>query len=162
MTSTDITNDAAESMTDRRVIEARIPHRAPFLFLDRIIEESEESIRCEWRVPVDADWMRGHYPGQPILPGVLLSEHTFQTAACLISARLQGLDDQGVPVLTKIESARFKRMISPGELVSTTATVRERVGPAWYMGAKVECEGATALRIQFVLAATGAMERARV
>jgi len=145
--------------TERQAIEARIPHRPPFLLLDRIVEENEESITCQWRVPEDADWVRGHYPGHPILPGVLLSEHTFQAAACLISARLQGFEDMGVPVLTKIEGARFKRMVQPGELVTTTASVREVVGPAWYMGARVQCEGELALRNQFVLTATGAMKR---
>ena len=141
-------------------IEARIPHRPPFLLLDRIVEEDEKRIVCQWRVPEDADWFRGHYPGQPILPGVLLSEHTFQSAACLISKALTGFaEDDGVPVLTKIESARFKRIIRPGETVETTCKVRERLGPAWYMSAQVTCEAQTALKNQFVLSATNAMQR---
>ena len=145
----------------RDAILARIPHREPFLFLDRIVEENDDSITCEWRVPEDAFWISGHYPGQPVLPGVLLSEHAFQAAACLISARLNGLGpEQGVPVLTKIEFARFRRMVSPGETLRTTVSVREVVGPAWYMQAKVEREGSVCARIEFVLTATGALAKA--
>jgi 3-hydroxyacyl-[acyl-carrier-protein] dehydratase len=147
---------------ERRAIEARIPHRAPFLFLDRIVDETRDELTCEWLVPEDADWFRGHYPGRPILPGVLLSEHNFQAAACLITARLQGpVEDQGVPVLAKIESARFKRIIYPGERLHTTVSIRNQLGPAWYMSGQTTCDGATALRIRFVLSATKALASVR-
>ena len=146
--------------TDRAAIEARIPHRPPFLLLDRIVDETAESLVAEWRVPEDADWFRGHYPDEPILPGVLLSEHVFQAAACLIAARLRGFSpEDGVSVLTKIESARFKRIVRPGESVRTEVSVRDTLGPAWYMNGSVTCDGATALRIRFVLSATEALGR---
>jgi 3-hydroxyacyl-[acyl-carrier-protein] dehydratase len=145
---------------NRDAIEARIPHREPFLLLDRIVEESRDELTCEWLVPENADWFRGHYPGEPILPGVLLSEHTFQAGACLISARLQGFqEDRGIPVLAKIENARFKRVIRPGECVRTTVKVRHELGPAWYMNGHAYCDGTIALRIQFVLFTAGAIKR---
>ncbi len=153
MTDTDLT-------MDRAAIEAAIPHRPPFLFVDRVTDRTEESLTSEWTVPADADFFRGHYPGQPITPGVLLSEHTFQTAALLISNALSGFAaEDGVPVLTKIEGARFKRMVLPGETVKTTVRVTERLGPAWYMSGKVTCEDKTVLQIRFVLSASDAMAR---
>lgn len=148
-------------MQDRSSIEARIPHRAPFLLVDRLVDETDATLEAEWDVPADADWFRGHYPGEPVLPGVLLSEHVFQAAACLISARLSGFAaGDGVPVLTKIESARFKRIVRPGETVRTRVSVRDTLGPAWYMDGQVTCGGATALKIRFVLSATAALGRA--
>ena len=144
----------------RAEIEAAIPHREPFLFVDRILSRSEQGIQCAWRVPEDADWFRGHYPGQPVTPGVILSEHAFQCAAIFLSEQLSGFSaEDGVPVLTKIENARYKRMVQPGESLETQVSLRERLGPAWYLSAKVSCAGATVLNIRFVLSGTEAMQR---
>ena len=145
---------------NRAEIEAAIPHRAPFLFLDRVVERSQDALVCEWTVPPDADWFRGHYPGKPVTPGALLSEHVFQAAALMISLTLGGLaKDEGVPVLTRIADARFRRMVLPGETLTTRVEVDERVGPAWYCKGRTTCGGATVLRIRFALTVTGAMAR---
>ena len=61
-------------------IHRRIPHRSPFLFVDRIIEINEEDATCELRVREDLDIFKGHYPNNPIFPGVLSCESIFQTA----------------------------------------------------------------------------------
>jgi len=148
-------------MSDARAeIEAAIPHRDPFLFVDAIQERTENGIQCGWRVPPDADWFRGHYPGRPITPGVILSEHVFQCAALYVSQRLSGFDaSDGVPVLTKIEGARFKRIVAPGETLATRIQLTDRLGPAWFLKGKVVCDGETVLDIRFVLSATEAMRR---
>ncbi|MEW6072055.1 MAG: 3-hydroxyacyl-ACP dehydratase FabZ family protein [Planctomycetota bacterium] len=138
----------------RAEVEAAIPHRDPFLFVDRIVEETEDSVTTEWDVPAGADWFRGHYPGRPILPGVLISEHVFQSAAILVSRRAGGLDTvSAVPVLSRIESARFRRLVRPGETLRTRVTLEERVGPAWFLTGDVRCAGASVLRIRCALAA---------
>jgi len=145
---------------NRAEIEAAIPHRAPFLFVDEIVERGDEGLVSAWRVPTDASWFAGHFPGEPVTPGVILSEHAFQSAAVFVSLELGGFSaDDGVPVLTKIEGARFKRIVRPGETVSTTVRVTERLGPAWYFSAKTTCAGQTVANLRFVLSATGAMKR---
>ena len=94
------------------------------------------------------------------MPGVLLSEHAFQCAALLVADSLGAIGtEEGAPVLTKIEGARFKRVVAPGETVSTFARVRERLGPAWYFSADTRCEGARVLSIRFVLSSTEEMAR---
>ena len=155
-------NDGPEN--PRAEVEAAIPHRDPFLFVDRIVEADAESLTSEWRVPPEADWFRGHYPGQPIVPGVLISEHVFQSAAVLISRQLGGLDEAaGVPVLSRIENARFRRMVRPGETLRTRVKVEERVGPAWILSADVRVETSNVLRLRCVLtiAPTAAGEAGR-
>ena len=144
----------------RAEIEAAIPHRDPFLFVDEICDRAENSIDCAWRVPPDADWFRGHYPGQPVQPGALTCEHVFQVAAVYIAAVLEGLgSEDGVPVLTRIQDARFRRMVAPGENITTKITREERVGPAWYMSGRSSVGGQRVLEIRFALTATGAIAR---
>ena len=141
-------------------IEAAIPHRAPFLFLDRVIEAGEDWLLAEWTVPKDADWLRGHFPGQPVTPGVLLAEHTFQAAAVLISNSLGDLAaEDGVPVLTRISDARYRRRVEPGDTLVTRVEVDEIVGPAWYMKGRISCADAKVATLRFVLTSSGAIER---
>lgn len=145
---------------NRAEIEAAIPHREPFLFLDRIVERSAEGLVSSWQVPQDASWFAGHFPDEPVTPGVILSEHVFQSAAVFVSLELGGFsEDDGVPVLTKIEGARFKRIVRPGDAIATTVRLTERLGPAWYFSGKITSAGETVANIRFVLSATGAMRR---
>lgn len=145
--------DSAEPLMGRESIEARIPHRAPFLFVTRVIEMDANSITTEWDVDPSAPFFAGHYPDNPIVPGVLLSEFVFQSAAIQISATLPDeLSVAAVPVLTRIQDARFKSMVGPGETLRAEITLEERLGPACYMLAKVTCEDRNVLRIKFCVA----------
>ncbi len=145
---------------DRAAIEAAIPHRDPFLFLDTVEELNESSIRVTWRVPEDGFWFQGHYPDQPVTPGVLLCEHALQAGAVYVSARLEGFAEQdGVPVVTKLEGARFRQMVSPGDLLETEVSLTERLGPAWYLKGRILRSGKRIADVSFVLSAAQAMAR---
>lgn len=95
----------------------KIPHRPPFLFVDKIIERRGDGLIAarEWKA--DCDFYKGHYPEQPITPGVLLCESVFQTAGVFLSEQMPP-DARLVPVLTRIHSARFKNLVRPGALVT--------------------------------------------
>ncbi len=151
----------ASELRMRAAIEALIPHRDPFLFVDRIVEQGTDRIVAEWDVAADFFAFRGHYPAYPVLPGVLISEFAFQSAACLFSAEAEHSVDarngpqvsaRAVPVLTKIEDARFRRIVRPGETLRAEVDVVERVGPARYCKALVTCGGETVLRVRFTVA----------
>lgn len=142
---------------ERAAVEAAIPHRDPFLFVDRILEEADGHIRTQWTVPADAAWFEGHYPGEPVTPGVILSEHIFQTGAIFVSLKLRGFrESDGIPVMSKIEGARFKRLVRPGETLETKVSLVEKVGPAWYLTGLSTMNGKTVMRTTFVLTATAA------
>lgn len=145
----------------RAAIEAALPHRDPFLLVDAITASDAQSIETRWRVPADADWVRGHYPGRPITPGVLLCEHAIQSGALLVSQLLGGFKAaDGAPVLTRISDARFKRMVVPGEEVATRVELVERVGPAWFLSATVRSAGGKALTLSFAVSASSALASA--
>lgn len=130
-----------------------IPHRPPFLFVDRIVERTERVIHAEWTVRPDAPFLEGHYPAHPLVPGVLLCESVFQAGAILCSHDARDRVPEGsVPVLTKIADARFKHVVRPGETLRVHVTLDERVGSARFMTGRVQSAGRTVLRVSFVVA----------
>lgn len=142
----------------RAAIEAAIPHRDPFLFVDRVVALEEGRIVTEWCVPADLAATRGHYPGRPVVPGVLVCEFAFQSAAILIAksaVSTPSTEPGAVPVLTRIEDARFKRMVKPGETLRAEIEAVERLGPATWMKASVSADGARVLQIRFTVAFAG-------
>jgi len=135
----------------------RIPHRPPFLWVDEIIEFDGESITTSKTIPADLELFRGHYPDQPIMPGVLLCEAIFQSGALLMSHLLESgrlKADGGLPVLTRIEGARFKRMVSPGDTVRITVCLRETIGPVSWMKGTLRVDGKVAVQVEFGCALT--------
>jgi len=128
-----------------------IPHRPPFLFVDEVVEVAERRIVTNWTADPAADFFRGHYPGHPVMPGVLLCECCFQAGALLIAARLGGYDPaKGVPVVTRIQDARFKRMVKPADRVTMEVTLDDELDGAFFLTGKVSVEGQLAVRVTFV------------
>jgi 3-hydroxyacyl-[acyl-carrier-protein] dehydratase len=125
-----------------------IPHREPFLFVDEVVEVGERSV-CA-RKYIDPSWevFRGHYPGEPIMPGVLLCECCFQAGALLMANRG---DSPGIarPVLTRIQDARFKRIVRPGETLDIEVSLDDEVDNAFYMTGRASVAGEMAVRVSF-------------
>ena len=128
-----------------------IPHRPPFLFLDEILERDRRHIKAVKTLHPDEPYLAGHYPGRPIMPGVLLCECVFQAGAALLFGRGE-LDPRKVPVLTKIQNARFRRPVFPGSKLVIEAEIAEEIGPALIMKGSVSVEGLSVLRTEFVVA----------
>ena len=131
---------------DRAAIEALIPHREPFLLIDRVTE-LEPGVRAvaehtftgrEWYQP-------GHFPGNPIVPGVILVESCAQTATVMAMAMPEYRD--GLGLFAGIEEMRFKRMVKPGDTARFEAVMDRfrrgfaRVKIAAYVGDELACEG---------------------
>ena len=101
---------------ERNEIETMIPHRSPFLWIDRV-EELEPGLRCVGVKVVDpADPIfAGHFPAKPILPGVLLIEAVAQTAGVMLGSANPQVPAAGVALLAAVNRFKFLKPVSPGQ-----------------------------------------------
>ena len=134
---------------DEQVLQA-IPHRPPFLFVDKIIEMTDTKIKATREVSPDEDFFKGHYPGNPIMPGVLICESIFQTGAILLS-NIIGYTGGGTPVLTRIGGAKFKNMVKPGMTLDLEAEIVEQVSNAYFMKGSAKSESKTVVTVEFAV-----------
>lgn len=114
-------------------IQDCIPHRYPFLLIDRVIEAvPDESIVATKNVSISDPMLQGHFPGDPVVPGVLIVEGMAQACAVL------GVLSQGsmtTCLLTEVSSARFKRKVVPGDMMRFEVKVKKKRAPFfWFIG----------------------------
>ena len=125
-----------------------IPQRPPFLFVDKIIERSENKITTTLKLTGNEDFFKGHFPGNPIMPGVLLQEAIFQSGAALMAGRTGG----GLGVVTRVQNAKFKNMVRPGDELVMNVELTESISNAHYMKGTTKVDGKTVLVIEFAVA----------
>lgn len=133
-------------------VEKLIPHRAPFLFVDRIVERAEGRILAERSIRADEPHFAGHYPGAPLMPGVLVCEACFQTGAMILSIAGSATVSGKKPVLTRILEAKFRGMVRPGDVMRIQVEQEEKMGDAFVMNGRVDVAGKNVLRVKFIVA----------
>ncbi len=94
------------------------------------------------------DFFKGHYPEFPLVPGVLLCEAAMQCGAVLLSQFVAG-ENKKIPVATRMNDIRFKRMVRPGEKIRMEVDLVERLADAFFLKAKVTVENQVAVRFEF-------------
>lgn len=134
-------------------IQKLIPHRPPFLWLDEVVEITENSIHARTFLDPSLPVFAGHYPSFPVLPGVLQCEACFQAGAVLI-AKSHPVETGQVPVVTRQNNTRFRRLVRPGETLDIEVTLTEKVANAFFLSGKVSVNGQTSVRLDFACATT--------
>jgi len=138
-------------VSDARILSL-IPHRPPFLWVDKIISLSETVIETEKTIAEDLDVFNGHYPGNPLMPGVLLCEAIFQSGALLLAESFSDTDNDKIPVLTRITDTRFKRRVMPGETISIEVELVDTISSVSILKGKARVGSELAVKTEFCCA----------
>jgi 3-hydroxyacyl-[acyl-carrier-protein] dehydratase len=117
-----------------------LPHRYPFLMVDRVLEIGDGKARTLKNVSHNEPFFVGHFPGNPVMPGVLIIEALAQSAAILALAELKS-ETQRMFVLTGVEKARFRRPVVPGDQLEMEVAIIRNRGPLWKMSAQARVGG---------------------
>lgn len=127
-----VTKSGLESADIRRIMEL-LPHRPPFLLIDRVIDMQPDASAATGikNVTMNEPQFAGHFPGMPVMPGVLLIEAMAQTAGALV-VHTQNLSSDGkVVYFLTIDRARFRSPVVPGDTVHLPVKLLRRRGPVW-------------------------------
>jgi beta-hydroxyacyl-ACP dehydratase FabZ len=121
-------------MLDVKEIFKSIPHRYPFLLVDRIVEiDANEKIVGIKNVSINENFFQGHFPSRPVMPGVLICEAMAQVGAIFAHNARGGMTDKKVFVLTGLDNVKFKRPVEPGDQLRMELTCLKRRGSFWKM-----------------------------
>ena len=129
-----------------------IPHRPPFLFVDAIISHDGDVLVATRTWRAEEDFYKGHYPGAPITPGVLLCEAVFQTGALLLAKLMSGPKGQnGVPLLTKVTDVRFRQPVYPGDTTTMEVHRTETMGEFHFMSGSMKNGDKRVMNVEFIV-----------
>lgn len=117
-------------MTREEIMEI-IPHRDPMLLVDEIHENDDGTVTGSYTVRGDEFFLQGHFPGNPIVPGVILCEMAAQCSCLLMADKVKGK----TTLYAGMNNVKFKNPVRPGDTVSFTCTFLKAIGPFHFMKA---------------------------
>jgi 3-hydroxyacyl-[acyl-carrier-protein] dehydratase len=127
---------------DRPRIMEMIPHRDPFLMIDRVVDVvANERATGIKRVSADEYYFRGHFPTRPVMPGVLIIEAMAQTAAVLVVQTLGPESEGKLVYFMSVDSARFRKPVFPGHDLHIHVTKQRNRGNVWKFEGKARVGG---------------------
>ncbi len=123
-----------------------IPQREPFLFVDEVIDREENRIITRYEMTGEEGFFKGHFPGNPIVPGVILQEATFQSGAVLMSYKSL---EEGLGVVSRVSEVKFKEFVKPRDVLEIDVSLDEQLKNAFYMSGKIRVRGKIVMTIRF-------------
>ena len=134
---------------DINEIMSIIPHRYPFLLVDRVTSITlNESIVGIKNVTINEPQFTGHFPDRPVMPGVLIIEAMAQLAAVLVAKSMKSTKDKEVFFMS-IEETKFRKIVEPGDTIVMYASIIQNRGPVWKFKARSEVDGNIAAETLF-------------
>lgn len=128
---------------DVRAIARALPHRYPFLLVDRLVEFSADGEVCLAlkNVTINEPFFVGHFPGQPVMPGVLILEAMAQASALHARLKLGDLEGERIVYLVGIDRAKFRKPVVPGDQLMLRSTLVRGGGRIWKFRGQATVEG---------------------
>lgn len=122
---------------NREEIQEHIPHRPPMLFVDELTIDADGVAHGKYRIREDEFFCRGHFPGNPVVPGVILCEIMAQSCTMVMLDDIPGHDT----FYRAIDNVKFRNVVRPGDLCETTCRLIEKKAGVYFAEAKLEVGG---------------------
>ncbi len=135
---------------DSREIQGILPHRYPFLLVDRVVEIGPDKIVARKNVSAGEPFFQGHFPGHPVMPGVLIIEALAQAGA-ILAAKATGFDPATqVVYFMAIDKAKFRKPVVPGDQLVLEVVPLRKGGSIWKMRGEAKVDGALVCEAEFL------------
>jgi 3-hydroxyacyl-[acyl-carrier-protein] dehydratase len=139
----------ATQMDVQRIMEM-IPHRHPFLMIDKVIDAVPNARATGVKnVSINEQYFQGHFPSRPVMPGVLIIEAMAQTAAVLVVHTLGPASEGKLVYFMTVDNARFRRPVVPGDCLHVHVTKQRNRGNVWKFEGRAEVDGQLAAEAVF-------------
>ncbi len=138
------------ALIDSKTLMTMIPHRYPFLLVDRLIDvrRGESAIGVK-NVTVNENFFQGHFPGHPVMPGVLIVESMAQTAAALVIETLGLAAASPIVYFMSVDEAKFRKPVVPGDQLRIQVTKDRKRGNVWRFAGVARVDGVTVAEALF-------------
>lgn len=135
---------------NREQIKEILPHREPMLLLDEAVKNDDGTSTGRYTVRGDEFFLQGHFPGSPVVPGVILCEMASQSACMLMAEKVRGK----ITLFAGMNNVRFKNPVRPGDTVEFTCSLIRSMGPIHFIKAEGRTDGKLCLSGEFSFALT--------
>lgn len=136
----------------REEIKKILPHREPMLLVDEV-EKKEDIAVGHYVVRGDEFFLQGHFPGNPVVPGVILCEILAQSACVLLE---DVMSEGKIPMYTGLDKVRFRNPVHPGETIETKCRIKKVKHPFYFAEGTASVNGKVCVSAEFSFAVTGA------
>lgn len=137
---------------DAKAIQAVLPHRYPFLLVDRVDSLSDDRIVARKMVTQGEPFFQGHFPGHPVMPGVLIVEALAQAGALLAAPQVNFDPTRQAIYFLSIDKVKFRKPVVPGDALMLEVVPLRKGGSIWKMRGEAKVDGALVAEAEFVAA----------
>ena len=135
---------------DTKAIQAVLPHRYPFLLVDRVDSVTTDKIVARKMVTANEPFFAGHFPGHPIMPGVLIVEALAQAGALLVAPQIGFDPARDAIVLMSLDKVKFRKPVVPGDMLVLEVVPLRRGGAVWKLRGQAKVDDAVVAEAELV------------